>query len=283
MSAAQSVTASFNPVNYALTVSKTGTGSGTVTSSPAGISCGSDCSESYASGTSVTLTAAAASGSTFAGWSGACTGTSSTCTVSMSAAQSVTATFNPVSYGLTVTKTGTGSGTVTSSPAGISCGSDCSENYAAGTSVTLTAAAATGSTFAGWSGACSGSSSTCTVSMSAAQSVTAGFEAANTISVGDIGMSLRSSWGRFEAVAVITVRDSNGNLVPGATVTGTWSGVVGGSGSLSTNSAGQAEFSSDRVRASSGSVFTFTVTGVTLNGYTYNPAANVETSDSIAR
>jgi hypothetical protein len=64
-----------------------------VTSSPAGISCGSDCSESYTSGTSVTLTAAAAGGSTFAGWSGACSGTG-TCVLSMTAARSVTATFN---------------------------------------------------------------------------------------------------------------------------------------------------------------------------------------------
>ena len=78
---------------FALTVGKAGTGSGTVTSSPAGISCGSDCSESYASGTSVTLTASAVGGSTFAGWSGACSGTG-TCTVSMTAARSVTATFN---------------------------------------------------------------------------------------------------------------------------------------------------------------------------------------------
>ena len=79
--------------SYALTVSKSGSGGGTVTSSPAGITCGSDCSEAYASGTSVTLTAAAASGSTFAGWSGACTG-SGACTVTMSAARSVTAAFN---------------------------------------------------------------------------------------------------------------------------------------------------------------------------------------------
>ena len=78
---------------FALTVGKAGTGSGTVTSSPAGINCGSDCSESYASGTSVTLTASAAGGSTFAGWSGACSGTG-TCSVSMTAARSVTATFN---------------------------------------------------------------------------------------------------------------------------------------------------------------------------------------------
>lgn len=76
-----------------LTVSKSGTGTGTVSSSPAGISCGSDCTEDYADGTSVTLTATAAAGSTFTGWSGGgCTGTAS-CTVSMTAAQAVTATF----------------------------------------------------------------------------------------------------------------------------------------------------------------------------------------------
>jgi hypothetical protein len=63
-----------------------------VTSSPTGISCGATCSASFASGTAVTLTAAAASGSTFTGWSGACSGTGA-CTVTMSAAQSVTATF----------------------------------------------------------------------------------------------------------------------------------------------------------------------------------------------
>ncbi len=76
-----------------LIVTKAGTGSGTVTSSPAGIDCGSTCSASYASGTSVTLTAAADSGSTFVGWSGSCSGAGA-CTVTMDAAQSVTATFN---------------------------------------------------------------------------------------------------------------------------------------------------------------------------------------------
>jgi aryl-phospho-beta-D-glucosidase BglC (GH1 family) len=79
--------------SHALTVSRAGTGTGTVTSSPSGINCGSTCGANYSSGTSVTLTASAASGSTFAGWSGACTG-AATCTVSMAAARSVTATFN---------------------------------------------------------------------------------------------------------------------------------------------------------------------------------------------
>jgi len=79
------------PVTYALTVSKTGTGSGTV--SGGAISCGATCSATLDSGTSVVLTATAASGSTFTGWSGSCTGTGS-CTVTMSTNKSVTANFN---------------------------------------------------------------------------------------------------------------------------------------------------------------------------------------------
>jgi len=80
---------------YALSVSKSGTGSGTVTSNPSGINCGTDCSENYTPGTSVTLTASPAAGSTFAGWSGACSGIG-ICTLSMSANQSVTATFDVI-------------------------------------------------------------------------------------------------------------------------------------------------------------------------------------------
>jgi len=165
------------PSQYTLTVGKTGSGGGLVSSNPAGISCGFDCSEVYDSGTSVTLNAAADPGSTFAGWSGSgCTGTGS-CVVSMTAARSVTATFNaaPVNYPLSVNKAGSGVGTVTSNPAGINCGGDCSENYLSGTSVTLSAAADPGSTFAGWSGeGCTGTGS-CVVSMTAARSVTATF------------------------------------------------------------------------------------------------------------
>ncbi len=83
----------------------------------------------------------------------------------------------PGSFNLAVSKSGTGAGTVTSSPAGINCGSDCSETLVAGTSVTLTAAPASGSTFTAWSGAgCSGTS-TCTVVMSEARAVAAQFTA----------------------------------------------------------------------------------------------------------
>jgi lysophospholipase L1-like esterase len=162
------------PATFTLAVTKSGAGAGTVNSTPAGISCGGSCSANYASGTSVTLTAAVASNSTFAGWSGACSGTGA-CTVAMTQARSVTATFNAqATYALAVTRTGTGAGTVTSSPAGINCGSSCSASFGGNASVTLTAAAASGSVFAGWSGACSGTGS-CVLSMNQARNVTATF------------------------------------------------------------------------------------------------------------
>ncbi|MBK7001990.1 MAG: DUF1566 domain-containing protein [Rhodoferax sp.] len=97
MSAAQNITASFTatPIPYTLSVTKSGTGSGTITSAPAGINCGTTCSASFNSGTSVTLTAIpAAAGSTFTGWSGACTGIGS-CVVTLDATKTVTANFNP--------------------------------------------------------------------------------------------------------------------------------------------------------------------------------------------
>jgi hypothetical protein len=80
------------PVQYDLSVSKSGTGGGTVNSSPAGIACGLTCTHAFDSGTKVALTATAASGAVFEGWGGACSGTGS-CEVTMSAAQSVSATF----------------------------------------------------------------------------------------------------------------------------------------------------------------------------------------------
>jgi F5/8 type C domain-containing protein/List-Bact-rpt repeat protein len=76
------------PTTYQL--SATVSGSGTITGT--GISCPGDCSESYTSGTQVTLTAAPNSGNSFSGWGGACSGTGG-CTVAMSAAKSVSATF----------------------------------------------------------------------------------------------------------------------------------------------------------------------------------------------
>ena len=76
---------------------------------------------------------------------------------------------------LTVTKGGSGTGAVTSSPSGIRCGEDCSQEFQPGQTITLTATPDSGSTFAGWGGACSGTSASCTVTMTDALSVTADF------------------------------------------------------------------------------------------------------------
>ena len=173
------VSGQFDPRQFQLLVARAGTGTGVVTSLPAGINCGSDCSQSYPAGTMVTLTATPTGLSTFTGWSGGgCTGTAP-CTVTMSAATNVTATFGVNSYPLTVVRGGTGMGQVTSDPAGIDCGTDCNETYPATTMVRLTAVAGTGSAFAGWSGGgCSGTALTCIVTISGATNVTANFNVA---------------------------------------------------------------------------------------------------------
>ena len=171
MDSARAVTAGF--ARPLLSVGKQGLGSGRVWSSPGGIDCGGDCSESYAAGTVVGLSASADAGSSFAGWSGACSGTGG-CTVTMDGPQSVTALFDRPVYTLSVGKGGNGSGTVDSASGRIFCGPDCSDTYLTGETETLSARPDPGSIFTGWSGACSGTG-TCTVTMNSSQSVTANF------------------------------------------------------------------------------------------------------------
>jgi Divergent InlB B-repeat domain len=152
-------------------------GDGLVKSSPAGIDCGSTCSADFANETSVTLTAVGTAGSTFAGWSGGCTG-NATCVIVMDAAQTVSATFTPPPSmaTLTVADIGTGSGTVNSTPGGITqCTGNCTAEFIVGTTVTLTAVPTTGSTFTGWSATgCSGTGA-CTVVLNVPQTITATF------------------------------------------------------------------------------------------------------------
>jgi hypothetical protein len=163
---------------YALTVSKAGTGSGSGSGSGSvtgnGIDCGATCSVNLDSGTAVTLTATAADGSVFTGWSGDCSGTAP-CSTTMNAVRSVTASFVPSAQLYTLTVTKIGSGTVISSPKGINCGKQCSKTYTVGTSVTLTAKPAKKHSFSGWSGACIGTALTCAVPMLGDQSVGAAF------------------------------------------------------------------------------------------------------------
>jgi hypothetical protein len=179
----------FKLIQYQLSVSKTGSGSGTVTSLPAGINCGTGagCQHDFDHGTVVTLTADAATGSTFSGWNGAgCSGTS-TCTVTMTETRSVTANFTIKQYTLTADKSGTGSGTVTSLPAGINCGTDCTENYNYNTVVTLTASADFGSSFTGWNGADCPGTGTCTVTITETRSLTANFTLGYKLTVSKLG------------------------------------------------------------------------------------------------
>ena len=97
-----SATGAADGFTYLPTLTVGVSGSGTVTSTPSGISCGSTCSASFASGTQVTLNETPASGWVFSGWSGACSGAGS-CVVTMSAAESVTAAFLIAQGGLTRT------------------------------------------------------------------------------------------------------------------------------------------------------------------------------------
>lgn len=185
-----------------LKVTGAGTGSGKVMAPQVlevlpmlcGVSQGSydptECSRTYPWKSSVTLTAAADPGSSFAGWSGACTGTGATCRVTMTQARSVQASFSGgglPSFALNVAGGGTGSGAVRT-PTGfnpaISCNitagsatsGTCSASYQSGTVVTLNVTAASGHQFTGWTGDCGGTGG-CSLTISENRAVTATFEA----------------------------------------------------------------------------------------------------------
>lgn len=230
-------------VNYTLTVATSGTG--TVTSSPTGISCPSTCMASYGSGTTVTLTAAAGTGYVFSSWSGCSTSSGDVCTVTLTAATTVTATFVAASSSavLTIAKAGTGIGTVSSSPAGISCGATCSATVSAGT--VLTAVADGASTFTGWSGGgCSGTGS-CIVTLNGATTVTATFQlnassyaltvsksgtGTGTVTSSPAGISCGASCSAIYAGS--TVVGLTASPTAGASFTG-WTGACTGTGACS--------------------------------------------------
>src|SRR5829696_6808430 len=75
-----------------LTLTKAGSGSGTVTSNIGSINCGATCADNYENNTSITLSASAAPGSEFTGWLGPCTGTG-TCQFTINGNTTATATF----------------------------------------------------------------------------------------------------------------------------------------------------------------------------------------------
>jgi hypothetical protein len=165
------------PQAFTLTVSKSGSGIGTITSADGGIVCGATCFASYTSGTVITLTANPAAGSLFAGWSGGgCSGTG-TCMVTVNADTTVTATFLQT-FTLTVAKSGPGTGTVTSADGKIICGAACSASYTDGSVVTLTASPGNTSVFASWSGCDTVSGISCTMTLTTSRTITATFNVA---------------------------------------------------------------------------------------------------------
>jgi hypothetical protein len=200
--------------NYQLSVTRPVSGTGSVTSTPPGISCPSTCSETFPQGTQVKLSAAPANNYFFEGWSGACSGTAA-CIVSMTGSEKVGATFDPGEV-LTVSIAGSGAGTVTSSPAGINCPATCNFTFPPNTPVTLSEAPDSNDAFSSWTGACTGSAN-CSVTLDASVSITANFsndsgsgggaESATFVYVASSKSANNNEIAAYQA-------DSNGRLTP---------------------------------------------------------------------
>jgi trimeric autotransporter adhesin len=198
-SQSQTIRATFTKVGLSV-MKVTVSGSGTVASSPVGISCGasaSTCSATFPSRTKIVLTASPASGYQVGSWTGCDTSAGATCTITaQSATASVGLTFTKIPTSmLSVSVAGTGAGGVASSPAGILCGSSgtaCAFVFAVGTKVTLTAFPAGGSQMGGWSGCDSDSGASCVVAVpSAAKTVAATFvKAPGKLTVTEDGVAI---------------------------------------------------------------------------------------------
>ncbi len=145
-------------------VTVTREGAGRVASEPAGVDCGDVCDASFDPQTTVVLTATPATGQYFAGWSGGCSGEDPRCVVTPGGDVAVTASFRPA-IELTVGFDGDGAGSVAVTSAGATCSDDCSAFVKPGSRVELVAAASAGSTFAGFSGDCVSSESSCTLTV----------------------------------------------------------------------------------------------------------------------
>ncbi|MEK8020685.1 MAG: LamG-like jellyroll fold domain-containing protein, partial [Candidatus Parabeggiatoa sp.] len=167
------------------TLTLTKTGEGEITSIGNTINCGETCQADYEVESTVTLTATPASGSTFTGWSGDCSGTFASTTVTMDAAKSCTAHFDKSSGQKTITinKTGKGRATVKIEVKAEDrthlCKTDCSEMTRpifTANEILLTATTAKGFIFNQWAGECSGTDNRITVPMTASKTCTADFD-----------------------------------------------------------------------------------------------------------
>lgn len=186
-----SVTAQFAaPPTLTLSAATGSEGGGTLTSTPSGIACtlsnvaaSGSCVAAFALNTSVTVSQAPASGSVFMQWAGACSG-SGACTVALSQSRAVQALYRLAVPGSVTVMAGSGNGvgTVSSSPGGVACSINagvksgiCRAIFPVGSTVSLIATPASGSTFTGFSGSCSGMTCTMTVPENGDIAVTANF------------------------------------------------------------------------------------------------------------
>ncbi len=157
-------------------------GSGTVVSYPAGIRCGErfkQCTATFKRSSDVKLTAAAADGHRFIGWSGACRGDGRCDITDDARTVAVGARFveDDDARSLRVVTRGVGVGRVVSRPSGIDCGEVCTASFQRGSRVMLTAIAQRGSSFPGWSDpACATSGDTCTVTLASSREIAVRFD-----------------------------------------------------------------------------------------------------------
>jgi uncharacterized repeat protein (TIGR02543 family) len=245
---AGTITAAFTQIQYTLTV--TTVGSGSVAKAPSQVT--------YASGSSVQLTATPAAGYVFAGWSGGLSGSANPATVTMSGNKAVTATFTQIQYTLTVSTVG--QGTVSRSPDQAS--------YASGSTVQLTATPAAGWSFSGWSGDASGSSSPLTVSMTGNKAFTATFTqnqytlTVNTSGQGSVAKSPSQATYTYGSSVQLTATPASGWAFTG------WSGDLSGSANPAT-----VTMSGDKAVTATftQNVYTLTVTVNPTGGGTVTP------------
>ncbi len=273
MDAAKSVTATFSRIQYTLSVTKAGTGGGTVTSSPAGIDCGPTCSAAFDATTVVRLTPTPDATSTFSGWSGACENIAGFCDVVADAAKSVTASFTRIQYSLTVTKAGTGGGTVTSNPTGIDCGPTCSAAFDVTTQVTLTPSPDATSNFAGWSGACT--ITPCVITMNGVKAATATFTHRNAAPIANNQNVTTDE--DAEVLIILTATDAENDPLTYSIVTGPTHGGLSGTPPNVTYTPAANYHGTDRFtfRANDGQVDSNTATiAVTIASVNDPPIAN---------
>jgi len=174
------------PANLAVQLS----GSGIVTSSPAGIDCPRVCSATFNAGSDVSLTATPATGFSFRAFSGACSGGS--CALHLSGDTRVEAAFAAIPmFKVVVVAGGTGRGRVTSVPAGIDCPGTCEGSFAEGTALALSASPDALSKFSRWSGSCGGAA--CTLALTADAAVGAEFEQRRYVAM-DLGTTPGAWW-----------------------------------------------------------------------------------------